>query len=217
MIVDLSHPPHGSVNDGICRNLCSLRYASVDDAVRIIQHLDKVTELVKLDIKAAYCIVPVHPADCHLLDIRWKGKTYVDRALPFGLRSAPKIFSAVADVVAWVFMKMGIPDHLHYLDDFLLLVVPGSQRGAHALDIALRLFHLLGVPVAAHKTEGPSTVLAFLGILVDTGNFELCLPADKLACLQEMLQSWSGTRKELESLSARCPMPLLSSSRAAHS
>ena len=27
-IVDLSHPPHGSVNDGICRNLCSLHYAS---------------------------------------------------------------------------------------------------------------------------------------------------------------------------------------------
>ena len=142
--------------------------------------------------------MPVHPADYHLLGIRWKGKTYVDRVLPFGLRSAPKIFSAVADVVACVFTQMGIPDHLHYLDDFGGTTL---QRGAHALDIAL---WVLGVPVAAHKTEGPSTVLAFLGILVDTGKFELRLPADKLARLQETLQSWSGkrscTRKELESL-----------------
>ena len=236
MIVDLSHPPHGSVNDGIRRELCSLCYASVDDAVRIIQHLGRGAELVKLDIKDAYRIVPVHPADYHLLGIRWEGATYVDRALPFGLRSAPKIFSAVADVIAWACTQMGISYHLHYLDDFLLLGAPGAQLGARNLDIALRTFHLLGVPVAAHKTEGPSTVLTFLGILIDTGRFELRLPPEKLARLQETLQSWSGkrscTRKELESLLGRLShaatvvrqgrtflrqlFPLLSLDRASH-
>ena len=50
MIVDLSHPANGSVNDGILPSLCSLHYASVDDAVRIIQTLGVGTELVKLDI-----------------------------------------------------------------------------------------------------------------------------------------------------------------------
>ena len=57
---------------------------------------------MKLDIKDAYRIVPVHLDDYHLLGIKWKGSTYVDRALPFGLRSAPKIFNAIADVIAWV-------------------------------------------------------------------------------------------------------------------
>ena len=104
------------------------------------------------------------------------------------------------------------------------------------MDIALRTFHLLGVPVAAHKTEGPWTVVAFLRILVDTGRFELRLPPDKLARLQQMLQSWSGkrscTRKELESLLGRLSQtatvvrqgrtflrqlfPLLSLDRASH-
>ena len=99
-----------------------------------------------------------------------------------------------------------------------------------------RAFHLLGVPVAAHKTEGPSTVLAFLGILIDTDRFELRLPPEKLARLQETLQSWSGkrscTRKELESLLGRLShaatvvrqgrtflrqlFPLLSLDRASH-
>ena len=63
---------------------------------------------------------------------------------------------------------------------------------------------MLGIPLAAHKTEGPTSVLVFLGILIDTEAFELCLPADKLARVQETIRSWVGkkacTRKELESL-----------------
>ena len=204
MIVDLSHPANGSVNDGILSSLCSLHYASVDDAVRIIQTLGVGTELVKLDVKDAYRIVPVHPADYHLLGISWEGNIYVDRALPFGLRSAPKIFNAVADILGWVFSQSGIRHHLHYLDDFLLLGAPHSREAAQALDIALKVFDSLGIPVATHKTEGPSTILIFLGILIDTKRFELRLPEDKLTRLQEMMRQWAGrrtcTRKELESL-----------------
>ena len=112
-ICDLSSPSGCSVNDGIPRELCSLQYASVDDAVSIIQHLGRGTQLVKLDIQDAYRIVPVHPSDCNLLGIHWNGGTYIDRALPFGLRSAPKIFNAVADFIAWVLACNGIHYQLH--------------------------------------------------------------------------------------------------------
>ena len=60
-----------------------------------------------MDLKDAYRMVPVHLEDQHLLAISWEGQTYVDRALPFGLHSAPKIFSAVADAVAWVLFFQG--------------------------------------------------------------------------------------------------------------
>ena len=72
LIVDLSHPTGSSVNDRISSNLCSLHYASVDDAVDIIKKLGRGTQLVKLDVKDAYRIVPVHPSDYHLLGIRWR-------------------------------------------------------------------------------------------------------------------------------------------------
>lgn len=75
MICDLSSPIGASVNDEILPELCSLQYATVDDAVGIIHQLGRGTQLVKLDIKDAYRIVPVHPADYHLLGIRWKGHT----------------------------------------------------------------------------------------------------------------------------------------------
>ena len=203
MICDLSSPSGASVNDGISRDLSSLQYATVDEAVRIIQHLGHGTQLVKLDIKDAYRIVPVHPDDYHLLGIRWKGSTYIDRALPFGLRSAPKLFTALADFVAWVLACKGIQHQLHYLDDFLFLAAPNSQQGQEFRTVALQTLARLGIPVAAHKTEGPTTALAFLGIVVNTSTFELHLPMEKLTRLQETIQQWtqrrSCTQKELES------------------
>ena len=38
--------------------------------------LGRGTQLVKLDIKDAYRILLIHPADYHLLGIKWKGFTY---------------------------------------------------------------------------------------------------------------------------------------------
>ena len=190
MICDLSSPIGHSVNDGISPDLCSLHYAKVDDAVDIIRKLGRGTQLVKLDIKDAYRMVPVHPADYHLLGIEWRGNTYIVRALPFGLRSAPKIFNAVADFIAWVLACQGVECQLHYLDDFLLLATLNSQQGRDILVITLHTFARLGIPVATHKTEGPTTILVFLGILIDTDNFELRLPAEKLTRLQQTIRQW---------------------------
>lgn len=80
LIVDLSHP----VGNSVISSLSSIQYASVDMAVDMIKQLGRGTQLLKLNIKDAYRIIPIHPADYHLLGISWKGKTYVDRALPFG-------------------------------------------------------------------------------------------------------------------------------------
>ena len=143
-----------------------MHYASVDDAVAIIQQLGQDTQLIKLDIKDTYRIVPVHPADYNLLGITWRGNTYLDRALPFGLRSAPKIFNAISNFIAWILSCNGIQHQLHYLDDFLFLTTPNSRQGQQILSIALETLRRLGVPIAVHKTEGPSSVLIFLGILI---------------------------------------------------
>ncbi len=204
MIVDLSFPRDHSINDGISSELSSITYASIDDAIQRILQLGRGTQLVKLDLKNAYRIIPVHPQDQHLLAIAWEGSTYVDRALPFGLRSAPKIFSAVADMIAWALHCAGVRHFIHYLDDFLLMGAPRTEEGARALSITLRVLEFLGVPVATHKTEGPACLIVFLGIIIDTDAFELRLPAEKIQRLQTLLQTWgtkkSCTKKDLESL-----------------
>ena len=45
----------------------------------------------------------------------------MDTVLPFGLRSAPKIFLAVADALEWILLEQGVSVCLHYLDDFLMI------------------------------------------------------------------------------------------------
>ena len=53
--------------------------------------------IAKVDVRSAYRNIPIHPDDRWLLGMMWDGALYIDAALPFGLRSAPKIFTAVAD------------------------------------------------------------------------------------------------------------------------
>ena len=100
MIVDLSSPFSHSINDGVSSMLSSLSYSLVDHIVNLILSLGKGTYLGKVDLKHAYHQIPVHPRDHHLLGIMWDQRAYVDRALPFGLRSAPNIFSSVSDMIA---------------------------------------------------------------------------------------------------------------------
>ena len=49
-------------------------YASLDDAVAMIRLMGRGTKLVKVDLKDAYRIIPVHPSDYSVLGIAWKGK-----------------------------------------------------------------------------------------------------------------------------------------------
>ena len=82
--------------------------------------------------------------------MRWDGKIYIDPMLPFGLRSASKIFNAVADALNWVIAQAGVRTSRHYLDDFIVVGPAGSAECQQALDILTRLCRYLGVPLACH-------------------------------------------------------------------
>eukprot|EP00731_Ephydatia_muelleri_P012479 Em0006g1373a len=204
LIVDLSSPHGSSVNDGIDSELCSLSYVSVEDVASIILRLGRGTLMAKVDIKSAYRLLPVHPEDRLLLGMEWQGLAYIDTTLPFGLRSAPKIFTAVADMLEWVFQKRGVKHVRHYLDDFILLGPTHNDTCQKGLDVVLETCECLGVPLALEKLEGPTTCLTFLGIEIDTITLELRLPEAKLQAVRTAAKAWygrrSGTKRELLSL-----------------
>ena len=91
---------------------------------RIVQ-VGRGAQLAKLDIESAYRMIPVHPGDRLLLAVQWAGQMFFDTRLPFGLRLAPKIFTAVADALQWVMLKHGVSWVAHYLDDFITVGPPG--------------------------------------------------------------------------------------------
>ena len=69
-------------------SLCSLTY------VGTMQH-EGYWHMAKVDVKNAYRNVPVHPDDRWLMGRLWEGALFIDTALPFGLCSAPKIFTVI--------------------------------------------------------------------------------------------------------------------------
>ena len=204
LITDLSFPEGASVNDAIDSSLCSLVYTSVEHVAEVALKLGPGSLLAKIDIKSAYRLIPVHPLDRHMLGMQWEGLAYVDGMLPFGLRSAPKIFNAVADALEWCIAKQGVTHIFHYLDDFLVMGPPQSDACKANLHTLQTVCARLGVPLAPEKQEGPTTTLTFLGIVIDTVRGELRLPADKLQRLLSAVDMWLSkkacTRRELESL-----------------
>ena len=145
----------GSVNYGIWGEFCSLSYATVADDAHGITSYVRGALMIKVDIRNAYQVVLIHPDDKWLMGMSWKGAVYVDTALPFSLRSTPKIFTTIADATEWIVRQQGVEFVLHYLDDFLVVTAADECRGDHSLCIILETFEQLGLPVAWDKLEGP--------------------------------------------------------------
>ena len=104
----------------------------------------------------------------------------VDMVLPFGLRSAPFIFTSIADLVEWILVHNHGMDFLHhYLDDFFTLVPPSSQI-CHSY-----LLYVLPYP---DQLEGLATCLTILGIELDSHRLQARLPTEKRVRIVALLE-----------------------------
>ena len=197
-IFHLSYPKAGdSINSAIEGEKYSLSYVTIDDAIRAIQELGPRTHMAKTDIESAFRLFPVHPDDWELLGMKWQGLYYFDKVLPFGLRSAPFLFNQLSEGVEWILKeKCAISYVCHLLDDFLILEPKSAQGDESAacqvsLTSMISTFRNLGIPLSPGKTQGPSTELEFLGIVLDSDSMVARLPEDKVTRLSEELAKWS--------------------------
>lgn len=85
-----------------------MTYITIDETI------SKILMLGKIDIRNAFRLVPVHPADRHLLAMEWRSGIFIDTCLPFELRSSPKLFNILADLLAWILEHQGVSCLLHY-------------------------------------------------------------------------------------------------------
>lgn len=95
--------------------------------------------MVSIDLKDAYLSVPVTQEDRHFLRFMWDGTLYEFQCLPFGLSSAPRVFTKLLKPVVALLRRRGIRCIL-FLDDMLIMdrdisakVDFGSQRGLFRL------------------------------------------------------------------------------------
>ena len=185
MILHLSARYGASVNDGISKKEFSLHYSSVDDAVKLLHSYGKGAIMAKVDLKAAFRMVPVRAADWDLLGMFWKGSYYVDTCLPFGLRSAPCLFNHFAEALHWILVTNYQVEAIHFLDDFLIAGAAGRDlQCAASVRVTLSVCEHLGIPVAFDKLEGPSPRLH------SWGSFWILRLLRFLSCRRNWLRSY---------------------------
>ncbi|XP_075715671.1 uncharacterized protein LOC142750558 [Rhinoderma darwinii] len=190
LIHHLSYPEGESVNDGIDPALCAVSYTNFDAAVVWVRKYGKGSLLAKTDIEAAFRLLPVHPDSFCLLGCYWQEEYFVDCCLPMGCSISCAYFEMFSTFLEWVVRREAqVQSALHYLDDFLFIGPPGTYVCAGLLHTMERVARDFGVPLAPEKTEGPMTVIKFLGIMIDSDNMECRLPDDKLLEMRELVVS----------------------------
>ena len=207
LILDLSQPSGDSVNDNIDKREFPCNYTHFDAATDIVFRMGKGCYLTKIDIKHAYRLLPVRKEDWPLLVYCWQGMYYVDTKLPFGGRSSASLFTSFADLVCWVLNQKFDLLIIHYSDDFLMFTRNDLVKAYEHLSHLRRAFHYLDIPIAEDKLVGPDTQLPYLGIEINTLDFTVSIPEEKINDLMEQMPWWCGRRtctlRELQSLNGK--------------
>ncbi|KAM3929144.1 LOW QUALITY PROTEIN: uncharacterized protein RB166_006928 [Leptodactylus fuscus] len=191
LIHHLSYPRGSSVNEGIPREDVSVSYVSFDKAVALLR-AGPGALMAKSDIESAFRLLPVHPECYHLLGLC----VYYDMCLPMGCSISCHLFEMFTSFLEWVVRsETGSRAIIHYLDDFLFVAPGGDDRCQFLLDTFRSLMFRFGVPLSLEKTEGPCTVLSFLGIELDSVAMVFRLPREKLEKLSGLLDGFMGVRK----------------------
>ncbi|XP_064467818.1 uncharacterized protein LOC135378673 [Ornithodoros turicata] len=147
--------------------------------------------LVRIDLKDAYLSVPIAKRDRPWLCFLHQGRCYQWNVLPFGLCSAPRVFTKIMKPIVAHLRSQGIRLVI-FLDDILLMdQSPGRLRSS--MQIVVNLLHSLGFVINQTKSHlTPTRTLTFLGFEIMTVPLALCLPVDKRLAIKQEIDSILG-------------------------
>jgi hypothetical protein len=161
----------------------------------MIKQLGRGCFLAKTDIKSAFRIIHILPADYDFLGIFWQGKYFYDRVMPMGCASSCRTFEMFSTAIEWVAKtQLSMPHLIHILDDYFI-VAPTFDQCRINLDRFLSLCAYIGVPMTPEKTVGAENILAFAGIELDTLSMEARLPMDKTAKCKTLISTFLRRKK----------------------
>lgn len=174
--------------------------------------MTKGCHMVNIDLKEAYFLVPIHKSQTKFLRFYFQDNLYEFLALPFGLSSAPYIFTKILQPVVTHLRSQGFLS-VRYLDDILCLgsTAEGCLQNART---TIQLLTKLGFIINYQKSNlVPHTTCKFLGFVLNSETMTLHLPEIKRQkILQQINKFLNSTRIQIRefarflgSLTAACP------------
>ena len=159
--------------------------------------------MTKVDLKDAYFAIPLNCEDRKLLRFQWQGKLYQFNCLPFGLSSAPWIFTKATKPVVTILRTLGMRIII-YIDD-ILVMAPSKEIAQQHTDCLIFLLENLGFTINRQKSlTDPSQEIEFLGLIADSIEMELQLPGSKIKNIRSdaktLLQASQPTAREVSRL-----------------
>lgn len=144
--------------------------------------------LAKLDLEDAYYMIPIYTGHQRFLRFEFDGCIYQFCCLPFGLCTAPRIFTKIMRPVVTVLRKRGYLSNL-YLDDFLLLG-RSFQNCNDNVNKTVDLLRGLGLRINFKKSQlVPSQSIEYLGFVYNSIQMTIALPERKCEHIQKEIAS----------------------------
>lgn len=157
----------------------SVKYETIESVRQMIRRRDYLTSI---DLKSAYSHIVIHPSHRHLLGFNALGRRWRFRCLPFGVSSAPYVFTRVMRTVVRYFRQRGIRLAI-YLDDIIIMAASPEQSRLHTrfvLDVLERLGFLINISKSSLE---PSQMIQHLGVLFDSVRWRITLPDSKILAI----------------------------------
>ena len=124
-------------------------------------------------------MVPMAEEDRQYLRFQWKEKVYQFNCLPFGLSSAPWVFTKTTRPVVATLRELGLRVII-YIDDILIIANTESLLRDHIMGVVY-LLENLGFVLNYPKSQLiPTQEIEFLGFVVNSTTMELKLPGEKV-------------------------------------
>lgn len=205
VIHDLSRPKLCSVNSYIPHCYATVKYETFDQVVRLVLQYGHGALIAKADILEAFRIIPISPADYHLLGFKIGKSYYYDKVLPMGCRSSCQIFESFSSSLQWIIQHVyKFNDVTHVLDDFIFVGPNSNYECMRGLKAFLALSKYINLPIKESKTVLPTTCVTVYGVEIDTMAMEARLPQDKLnkavSLLTIMIDQMAVTLHDLQKL-----------------
>ena len=169
--------------------------------------------LAKVNLKDAYFVIPIHQSHHQYLRFLYQEKCYQFQCLPFGLSSAPWVFTKTLKPVLALLREMGVR-LIAYIDNILVLAESQELAKDHVRRVVY-LLTCLGFQINKEKSVvEPVQTLEFLGLTVDTVSIELRLPGEKIKQIRaescNMMRESKTSVKALPRLVGKMPQTVQS-------